>query len=355
MEENKEIFGMLDLMLRPGFCVKENAIARVNLAAEGLLLTPGTDVRELLLTGRTEYAAFEGGCLYLKLTLASKACGASVTRIDGWDIFTLDPEADDAPLQAMALAARELREPLSNVMIAADRLFPMNGQDTPANEQAARLNRGLHQLLRIVGNMSDAGRYAAAARQETHDIGKVFAEILEKAQTLVAHAGIRLTYTGLSEPVYCLADAEQLERAVLNLLSNAIKFTPKGGTISVSLIRCGRMLRFSVQDNGSGIAGNIRGSVFSRYLRQPGIEDSRYGIGLGMVLIRSAASNHGGTVLIDQPQEAGTRITLTLALRQNAEGVLRSPVLHPDYAGGWDHSLVELVDCLPAHVYGQEK
>ena len=352
MESNKEICGMLDLVIRPGFCVKENKIVSLNSAAEGLLLVPGTDIRTLLLTGAEEYASFESGCLYLKLALSAKGCGASVTKVDGWDVFVLDQASDDGELRAMALAARELRAPLPNVMITADRLFPLASQEDPvAKEQSARLNRGLHQLLRIIGNMSDAGRCAAASRQETRNIGQVFAEIFEKAQALVEHTGITLTYEGLSEEVLCLADTEQLERAVLNMLSNAVKFTPKGGSIAVSLIRRGQMLRLSMLDSGSGIAESVRSSVFSRYLRQPGIEDSRHGIGLGMVMVRSAAANHGGTVLIDQPEGKGTRVTMTLAIRQNSEGILRSPMMRVDYAGERDHGLIELADCLPVDVY----
>lgn len=353
MEVNKDNFGMLDLMIRPGFCVKESKIVKVNSAAEGLLLVPGTDVRTLLMTGIEEYEAFESGCLYLKLALSTKGCGASVTKVAGLDVFVLDQESDDSELRALALAARELREPLTSVMITADRLFPL--ADAAAKEQVARLNRGLHQLLRIIGNMSDAGRCTVSSRQETRNIGEVFEEIFDKAQVLVEHTGIKLTYQGLTEEVLCLADAEQLERAVLNILSNSVKFTPKDGSITVSLTRRGKMLRLSVLDSGSGIAENVLKNVFHRYLRQPGIEDCRYGIGLGMVMIRSAAANHGGTVLIDQPDGKGTRITMTMAIRQNTEGVLRSPVMRVDYAGEWDHGLIELADFLPVSVYEKEK
>lgn len=352
MEVNKDIFGMLDLMIRPGFCVKENKIEKVNSAAQALLIVPGTDVHTLLATGAEEYEAFENGCLYLKLAISSMGCGASVTKMDGYDIFVLDQESDDGELQAMALAARELREPLTSVMISAKSLFPTTAPQS--GEQVSRMNRSLHQLLRIIGNMSDAGRCMISSRQETRNIGELFAEIFEKAQSLVEHTGIRLTYQGLSEEVLSLADSEQLERAVLNILSNAIKFTPKDGAIDVSLTRHGRMLRLSVVDSGSGIAENVRSSVFSRYLRQPGIEDGRYGIGLGMVLIRSAAANHGGAVLIDQPNDKGTRITMTMAIRQNTNNMLRSPTIRVDYAGERDHGLIELSDCLPISVYGRE-
>lgn len=352
MEKLEDIYEMLDLMIRPGFCVRDNRILHVNQAAGGLLLCPGDDIRSLLLTGAEEYEAFEGGCLYLKLNLCSRGCGATVIRKGEADIFLPDLDSDDAALQAMALAARELRGALTTVIASADGLSASQ-KDPEAMAQAARLNRGLHQLLRIVGNMSDAGR-GAASQQQIHNIGRLFSEIFDKAAALIEHTDVHLSFTGLSEEIYCLADAPQLERAVLNILSNAVKFTPKGGSVEAILSRSGRILRLSVQDSGSGISENIMTSLFSRYLRQPGIEDSRYGIGLGMVLIRSAAANHGGAVLIDRPEGKGTRVSLTMAIRQNTGSPLRSPVLRVDYAGEGDHGLIELSDCLPPAVYKPE-
>ena len=179
-------------------------------------------------------------------------------------------------------------------------------------------------------------------------------EIFEKAAALAETAGVRIRYQGLEKPVLCLADREQLERAVLNLISNSLKFAPAGGYLDASLTKSGKMLRFSIRDNGPGFAQNLLGSVYNRYLRQPCIEDGRNGLGLGMVLVRSAAASHGGAVLIDQPGSGGARVTMTMAIRQNTSGVLRSPVLRVDYAGEQDHALVELADCLPAELYKKE-
>ena len=359
MEQRVDAFGMLDLMVHPGFCVHDHKIIRVNPPAEALMITEGMDVTTILATGKEEYAAFEDGCLYLMLEAACKKWGASVSRIGDYHVFILEQDADQSELQAMALAARELREPLANIMTTADRLFPMIALDADpfTQEQVARLNRGLFQMLRVIGNMSDAHRIESgfASRQETVDIRGLFEEVFAKAQELVEHTGLTLHYSGLDNSLFCLADKETLERAALNILSNAIKFTPKGGTIEVSLTRHGNQLRLSVQDSGSGIAENLRNNIYSRYLRQPAIEDSRFGIGLGMVLIRSAATQHGGTVLIDHPQSKGTRVTMTMEIRQNPTPLVRSGIFRVDYAGERDHSLIELSDCLPASVYDAKK
>ncbi len=359
MAQPKDSMGILDLMVRPGFCVKDHLIVKVNQAAERLQLAPGTDVRELLRTGKSEYGEFQGGCLYLTLSLFGQSWGTSVTRMDGFDVFLLEQEMDQSELNAMALAASELREPLASVMTTAGGLFPLVAQDgdPKVREQAARMNRGLFQMLRVIGNMSDAGYYAAGAapRMETLDIAAFFAEIFAKNQALVEHTGISLGFTGLNQHLFCSADPEKLERAVLNILSNAVKFTPKDGSIEAKLIRKGMLLCLSVQDSGEGIAENVRGSVFSRYLRHPTIEDGRFGIGLGMVLVRSAAAQHGGTVLLDQPEGKGVRITMTMMIQQSSNTMVRCGIRNVDYAGEWDHSLIELSDCLPADLYDTKK
>ena len=358
MDRELDAMGMLDLMVSPGFCVKDNRIIACNAAAESLLFSPGMDISPLLTTGRQEYAEFSGGCLYLTLSVSGCSWGFSVHRRGELDVFRLEEDADRAEFQSMALAARELREPLAGVMTTAERLFPMSALDNDPflREQAARLNRGLYQMLRILGNMSDAGSYGApqAADMETLNVQSVFQEIFDQVQSLVTHAGLTLRFENLPQRLFCLADREKLERAVLNIISNALKFTPAGGTIEARLTRQGNQLRLTVRDTGEGIPDSIRGSVHSRYRRQSGIEDSRFGIGLGMVLIRSAAAIHGGTVLIDQPEGCGTRITMTMQIRQNTSGDVRSPRLRIDYAGERDHSLVELSDILPAALYDRK-
>lgn len=352
MEEQNEIFRMLDILQYPGFCVKDHQIVKVNSAAGTMPLRPGMDVRDLLATGQEEYAAFNGGCLYLMLSFASKQLGATVLRMEGTDLFLLEPQMEHQSLQALSLAAQSLRKPLSDMSVVVDKMFadPSSSQQ----EQAAALNRSLHQMIRLVGNMSDARSIPDCVRMELRDLNAVFREVMGKAELLLERLGITLLYAPLEEPVYGMADDALLERAVLNMLSNAVKFAPENGCITARLTKRDPVLRFSVEDSGSGIPKSLLGTLYSRYTRAPGIEDSRFGIGLGLLIVRSAAASHGGAVLIDQPQGSGCRITLTIAIRKPGPGTLRSPILLPDYTGGWDHALVELSECLPISAYTKE-
>ena len=358
MDYKSAAIEMVDHIPHPAFCVKEGIIVKANPAALGRFFQTGVPISDLLETGSEEYSAFEGGTLYLTLTHCGQSLGACVTRQTDFDLFQLEHDNDCAELRAMALAAIELREPLASVMVTADRLFPVAGlsDDPMVTEQVARINRGLYQMLRVISNMSDAGHYttATAARQEEQDIPSILEEIFAKAADMVSYGGLTLKYKGLPDTVYSLVDSEKLERAVLNIISNALKFATRGSTIEATLTKRNQKLYLSIQNSGTGIAQQIRSSMFSRYSREPGLEDGRYGIGLGMVLVRAAAALHGGTVLVDEPRENATRITMSLAIRNRPSNQVNSPRFHVDYAGERDRCLLEFSDSLPASLYAPE-
>lgn len=357
MEQIEDALGMLDLMTCPALCVKNGTIAGANQAAKSYFIEPGQDFTALLATGGAEYAEFSGGCLYLTLTISGQICDASITRVGALDVVLIEADTGYPELRAMALAAQELRAPLTGIMATADRLFPALDEQASATmrEQTAYINRGLFQMQRILGNMADALRYyTAAPRLETQDICALLWEIFQRATQLSGSTGPKVEFTCPPTVIHCGVDAEKLERAVYNLVSNAMKFSPKDSVIRAALTLRGNRLHLTVEDAGSGIPDAIRGSVFSRYRRTPSIEDGRCGIGLGLVLVRAAAAVHGGAVLMARGRNGGTRVTLTMAVQQPSDASLRSPIYRVDYAGERDHGLVELSEVLPASLYENE-
>lgn len=353
MEQFSDTIGMLELIVNPAFAVKDGLIAYTNGAAQGLPFAPQTPIADLLEVGAEEYAQLEAGCLYLTLKWENTQFGACVNRIGNLDIFVLDPETTQPQLQAMALAARELRDPLGNMMLSADRIIAeLKTEDETTRLFAQLLHQNLYRMHRLIGNMSDAYRYTVDTmpQQELKDMKALFDEIFLKAQALTEGTHRQIRFTGLSESVISLADEERLERAVHNMLSNAFKFASPDTPVEAILTQKGEKLHLTVRNSGDSIPPRILGTLFSRYLRQPDVEESRQGIGLGMVLIRSAAAAHGGTVLLQQ-LETGTQLTMTISIRKHLDGNLGSPRLRFDYAGEMDHAMIELSDILPPTLY----
>lgn len=352
MEMQNKNIPMLELLLRPAFCVSGGKITKINQAAAPYLLCEGMDIMPLLATGAEEYREFEDGCLYLTLSIGPRVLGATVVAMDGDHLFMLEEASALQELRSLSLAARELRDPLTGMITTASQMFPHADADPT---QRAQFNRRMYQTMRIISNMSDAYAYCQSGneRMEYVQICNFLEELLDKTAAQLQAADIHLQYSLPDKPIYTLADVEKLERAVYNLISNATKHTPAGGTIKVVLTHRKR-LYLSVTDDGPGVAPGVQGNVYSRYLRTPALTDGQEGIGLGMVLVRCVATLHGGTVLIDQPQGQGTRVTMTMDIRQRGSTQVRSPILCIDYAGERDHGLQELADVLPASLYSQE-
>ena len=347
MEHTADIRKILELMDRPAFYVREGTVVCANAAARSHLVCEGAALAPMLGACRGEYQSFSGGTLSLPLTIGPAVCCASVERLDDGDLFVLAPDSDDDELRALALAAQQLRLPLNQLMSAADELFPRLARDREPEEvrQLAAMNRSLYQLLRLVLNMSDA-RQSTAARMELQDLTAVLQEVFDRSAQLVQEAGRTLRFTNLPQSIYSLADSSCLERAVYNLISNALRHSGPGCAVEARLTRKGSRLYLTVCNSGGDAAP---AGAFSRFLREPGLEDSRNGLGLGMRLVQSAAAAHGGTVLME-PVRGGMKVTMSIAIRQDG-GTLRSPALRIDYAGERSHALIELSDQLPGSLY----
>ena len=212
MEQIKQ---MLALMDRPAFCAEGDSIRALNDAARSLALCEGTPLSELLPSDRGIYDEFTEGCLTLALTLPGGSRMATVTKIEGRSLFTLEPESAEGDKRMLSLAAQTLRDPLSDIMVLVESL--------PADtEKLPELNRSLYRLLRIVGNVTPAPPF----RPETMELNALLEELWDKALPACEARGIRFTFSPSPAPVYTCVDSALLTRAIHNLLSNSMRFSP---------------------------------------------------------------------------------------------------------------------------------
>lgn len=348
MEHRKISEALLELITRPAFCVLEGCITEVNQAARQLMLLPGAAIEPFIVEQKDSYESFSSGSLSLNMIISDTLYKAQIVKTADGDLFVLD--TDNPELRAIALAAQHLRNHLNSVMTIADQI---SSQNSDPSEQAAHLQRGLHRLHRIVCNMSDSYRYQqkSNACPELTDITSVFNESMEAIQTHLSKFGIYVKYTALQKQVIGLADREMLERAVYNLVSNGVKFMTEGSALEARLTQNGNTLSFTVQNRNQAPMPQDR--PFSRYLREPGIEDSRNGIGLGIELVRAVAASHGGTILVDHPDPDSTRITMTIRVTNSTDTVVHSTIKLPisNYAGDRNRGLLELSEILPTDAY----
>lgn len=355
MELNTESILMQSNITGPAFLVTDGIITDANTAAQQRQFSVGTAIYPLIQVGEDMYRSYQSGKLYLQLAIGEYRYGAYVTKLQNMHLFCLESDYASESLRILALVSQQLRQPLNNAMLSTE-LLQQNDvlQDDPATKaKLGQLSHALHQLTRAVCNMSDAANPGVTlSRQEIRDASSVLNELLAQLEEFVEKSGRILSFSKLRPGVQCLIDEALVKRALLNLLSNAIQFSPAGSTIKVKLQHKDNALRITVENPSSAESSLMMPNAFQRFLREPGIEDSRYGIGLGMTLVRQVAVAHGGTVLFDSNKKNSVKAIMTISTNRNEPPVLRSPIqLVGGYNGGLDTLLIELADVLPDSLY----
>ena len=353
METNQVSNGVLNMFTHPVFQVKDGTILAVNHSAQTLQINENTSVFDMITSGAEEYQGFDGGTLSLTLKIGQAKLIATVVRTGGSDYFHLIAGNNAPDLQALALASQHLRDPLSNVIALSDSLFALeqNNMDLKKRARYAQLNQNLHRLLRSVGNMSDVQSCTERKiSMEPLNIADILRQATETVQQQLDSSDVlKLAVHGIADAG--MADRDLLERAAFNLLSNALRYKDENTQVHAT-IRCEKKrVVFTVENSCKDLTPEKLETIFFRYRNTPSITDSNKGLGLGIPMVQAAASVHNGSLLVTQPAQGKVRFCLTIPIMQDKSGNLRSPIIRPDYAGGFDRCLIELSDILPASAY----
>jgi PAS domain S-box-containing protein len=122
------------------------------------------------------------------------------------------------------------------------------------------------------------------------------------------------------------ADAGQLRQVLSNLIENAIKYSPDGGTVTVSLARHDRHVRFSVSDEGLGIPPAEQRRVFEKFFRlDPDMTRGIGGTGLGLYICRELVRRVDGRISVESDGRSGTTFHVEIPQDRLAAGASAVP------------------------------
>jgi len=110
-------------------------------------------------------------------------------------------------------------------------------------------------------------------------------------------------------------DELRLGRVLDNLLDNAVKYSPRGGSIKVSIGTAddGAAV-LSVSDRGEGIPESDLPHIFERFRRGQNVEGRIPGTGIGLAGVQRIVEQHQGTIAVDTRVGVGTTFTIRLPL-----------------------------------------
>jgi PAS domain S-box-containing protein len=207
-------------------------------------------------------------------------------------------EADRRKDEFLALLSHELRNPLAPILTAAQ-LMQLRGDVATPREREIIVRQAQH-LVRLVDDLLDVSRAArgkVTLTQRRLELASVVAKAVEATGPLLEQRRHQLHLSVPSEGLSIEADEVRLTQVVNNLLTNAARYTPPGGRVEVTASREGDDVVLRVGDNGTGIDPVLLPHVFEMFVQGArGPDRSQGGLGLGLSLVRTLTTLHGGTV-----------------------------------------------------------
>jgi len=218
----------------------------------------------------------------------------------------------------LAVLSHELRNPLAAMRNSSVVLSRTEPDDPRAAQAKVVIDRQVMLLTRLVDDLLDVTRIARG-KVELHRDRFELAELVRRAtddfRPSFDTSGIFLESRLGQGPYWMYADPARLVQIVSNLLGNAEKFTPRGGTVVVSLERDDdRKVALRVRDSGAGIELDTLPHVFESFVQAPQtIDRARGGLGLGLAMVKGLVELHGGSVSVaSEGRDRGTEVTVLL-------------------------------------------
>jgi PAS domain S-box-containing protein len=225
----------------------------------------------------------------------------------------------------LAMVSHELRNPLAAILNASALLE--HGGGSPGNpivgQAAATIRRQSAQLVRIVDDLLDVSRLQAGKLS----LASAPLDLASVVESCVRDFVARGLFARHSHEVRCQVapvsgDAARLGQVVSNLLTNAIKYTPAGGHVAIDVRSAGGHAVLTVKDTGVGIAADLLPRIFDLFVQSDrGLDRPEGGLGLGLTIVRSIVTAHGGHVeALSGGPGAGTEVVVHLPLAAGPAG-----------------------------------
>ncbi|MDI1314549.1 HAMP domain-containing sensor histidine kinase [Prosthecobacter sp.] len=200
--------------------------------------------------------------------------------------------------------AHDIKNPLASIQLHAQLMTPQNEEDA----QAVRLIESESEVIAGLVNQWLHLANPLPPKLVKLDLTECIRGVAVNMEAQALHAGVEITLD-LPAPVFIMGDSQRLAQAIRNLMINAIQAMPRGGRLKINGQPADAWFELRFADSGAG---------FSEMALAQGSElfftEKEGGMGVGLNIVSSIITAHGGTMKLQNDPKGGAVILVTLPL-----------------------------------------
>lgn len=227
-------------------------------------------------------------------------------------------EVNQSKLRFFTNISHEFRTPLTLIAGQVDMLLQTHNIQPSVYNRILSIKRNTLNMQNLISELlefrkSEQGHLQL--RVSKQDLVKFLYEIYLSFAEYANYRQIRFHFECKEPEIPLWFDARQMQKVFYNLISNAFKYTPKDGTISLTILQSENDVTVSILDSGVGISPEAIEKIFDRfYQAENGLQISNMvpGTGIGLALTKNILEMHAAKITVDSEPLVGSRFTVIL-------------------------------------------
>lgn len=218
--------------------------------------------------------------------------------------------------QMAAGIGHEINNPLMNIMSLAtliEEALGEEGHDDTKNDILLLRKEG-QRCARIIQGILNFARENEPS-YKPFNLSDLIIETLELLHHRIESSNINLV-TNLEKDLIMEGDAGMLQQVLVNVLLNAIQASSVKAKILINAKQQDENLVVEIIDQGTGIKGNDFSKIFDPFFTT---KSEGEGTGLGLSVSYGIIKHHGGSISIDNVEDAGVKVSIVLPVKSKIE------------------------------------
>ena len=221
-------------------------------------------------------------------------------------------KANEAKDNILAVVSHDLKNYITGIELAVEVINSENSK--LSNHKFIKLiGESAQRMFILVKEILSTSKLDFELSFIEFNINEVIEECSENLIMMAKRKNIDLTFELYNEPIFCMLNIEQFQRAIDNICINAIKFTNPSGKIIIKTNLVNNQAQISITDTGIGMTKEIIENLFEKYTKS-----GRKGTageastGLGLYIVKQIIRAHNGTVEVFSEEGRGSEFLINI-------------------------------------------